>query len=284
MKKKIFIIGHKSRLAQYLIPELSKDFLLNYSFMNISFDYFNYNNLLKELKKFRPDIIINLAALTNVDNCEKNIILAYNSNYLLVKNIVKWIKKKKIYLIQLSTDHVYDSRNNTEDNINIKNIYGLTKVMADFESLNCKSLILRTNFLCKSYNKKRLTFSDIVINKIKRNSKIVLFKNIYFSPLHASTLSKIIKSICLMKRIKLGIYNVGSINKISKYHFIKNFTTFLGLRLNNVVKINFKANNILSSRPKNMQLNCEKFLKDFNISLPTSNEEIKILADEYDCK
>jgi dTDP-4-dehydrorhamnose reductase len=284
MKKKIFIIGHKSRLAQYLIPELSKEFLLNYSFMNISVDYSNYNNLFKNLERFKPDIIINLAALTNVDRCAKNIILAYNSNYLLVKNIVKWINKKKVYLIQISTDHVYDSKNNTEDNINIKNIYGLTKVMADFESLNCKSLILRTNFLCKSYNKKRLTFSDVVINRIKTNSKIILFKNIYFTPLHASTLSKIIKRICLMRRIKLGIYNVGSINKISKYHFIKNLTKFIGLKLNNVVKIDFNKNNMLSGRPKNMQLNCKKFLKDFNISLPTSNKEIKILADEYNCK
>ena len=46
-------------------------------------DLLNNSNLKKTLNKFKPDIIIHLAAITDVDLCQKNINLAYKTNVLM---------------------------------------------------------------------------------------------------------------------------------------------------------------------------------------------------------
>jgi dTDP-4-dehydrorhamnose reductase len=60
--------------------------------------------------KAAPDIIINLAALANVDICERHPQLAYLSNVKIVENLASSIRNLPIrcHLVHLSTDQVYD--------------------------------------------------------------------------------------------------------------------------------------------------------------------------------
>ena len=46
--------------------------------------------------QIQPDFIINLVAMTNVDDCEKNSYKAYELNVTTIKNIVQSLENKKI--------------------------------------------------------------------------------------------------------------------------------------------------------------------------------------------
>ena len=87
---------------------------------------------LKELINLNePDIIINLAALTNVDFCEKNSDLAREINTNGVRNICDAFKGK---IVHLSTDYVFDGKKGPyveEDEVSPLSVYGKTKLIIE---------------------------------------------------------------------------------------------------------------------------------------------------------
>ena len=62
--------------------------------------------------------------------------------------------------------------------------------------LKNKSLILRTNFFGKSYNKKQ-SFSDWIFRSFNNKKEFYLFKDVYFNPLRIYTICNIIKNIII---------------------------------------------------------------------------------------
>ena len=87
----------------------------------------DYKVLYKIISKKKPNYIINLIALTNVDKCEKKF-LADKSNFVFVKILTKSISmiKNKIRLIHISTDQVYNGRSkHDEKHVQPINYYGL---------------------------------------------------------------------------------------------------------------------------------------------------------------
>ena len=106
-------------------------------------------NLKDLISLHNPDILINLAALTNVDFCEKNSDLAKEINTNGVRNICDTFKGK---IVQLSTDYVFDGKNGPyveEDEVFPLSVYGKTKLEAEniVLSHNSDNLIIRGNVL-----------------------------------------------------------------------------------------------------------------------------------------
>src|SRR5256885_13003403 len=77
-----------------------------------------------------PDVVVNLAGLTDVDECERKPQLAYLTNVRIVENLGQWIRDggNKSYLVQVSTDQVYDGPGpHKEHDVTLGNYYGFSK-------------------------------------------------------------------------------------------------------------------------------------------------------------
>ncbi len=61
-------------------------------------------------EKYQPDVVINTAAMTNVDACESNRDEAWLLNVQSVEYIIEACKKFNTHLVHLSTDFVFDGR------------------------------------------------------------------------------------------------------------------------------------------------------------------------------
>ena len=241
-----------------------------------------FNFFLKQIKKNKPDVIINLVALTNVDQCENNKKLAKKTNVFFTKELVQAINTyhKKIHLIHISTDQVYNGKgSHIEKTTQPINFYGYTKLQGEIFAQKTFSTILRTNFIGKAENIKKLSLSDWIVNSVVKNKKIDLFKNIFFSPLHTSTLVKLIEKVIKMK--KKGVFNLSSKSKISKADFANRLCKELKLSLKNINKTNYNYKKLLAKRPLDMSLNVSKFEKYYNVKLPKVTNEIKKLVKEY---
>ena len=81
MNKKIIIVGSNSNLGKQIIETFDDS---SYILKKISRKHFNYiyenEKLFNIIKKFKPKIIINCAALVKIDDCEKKPGEAYNIN------------------------------------------------------------------------------------------------------------------------------------------------------------------------------------------------------------
>ena len=275
----IFIAGASGMFGSTLAPYLvSLGFTVikhgNFAGQDVSCDLTNVADTHALLGKVRPDIIINLVAQTNVDNCEVNPHEAYLLNVRTVENLVSGIKdKNNSFFIQFSSDHLYDNIGpSIESEVRLTNVYALTKYAGELAAKSMPNTVLRTNFIGESLLDDRKSFSDWVIEKLENDSVITGFKDIIINPVSMTTLCSMVVLV-IEKRIE-GVFNLGSRMPMSKDEIIFEIADAYGYSKSNIncglsTDYNFKA-----YRPKDMSMDCQKFEKAFDIELPYLNHEI----------
>ncbi len=227
---KILIFGPDGLLGRELINilESKKKFLLR-GVSHRRADIADIKAVKRELSKFKPDVIINAAALIGVEYCDSHPTEALNANALGPGIIMRAIKEKKLHrsaLIHVSTSEVFGNEKNkfTESDIpNPLNIYGFSKlggeklIEAEARGTKIKYFIARTSWLYGSY---RDTFVDMVVKALKDKKKFPVVKDQFGVPTCAHDLVKGIYFL-IQKRNSLdsGIYhlvNEGAYG-VSKY-------------------------------------------------------------------
>jgi len=234
-------------------------------------DITNINSIEKVANEFRPDLIINCAALTNLEQIESNPERAYAINAYGAKNIAAVSKQNKIKMIHVSTDSVFDGIKgmyHENDIPNPINEYAKSKKLGeDFvkETLD-KHIIIRTNFY--GYNSEGKFLFNWILKKIKEKQQITGFLDIIFNPLEIGNLSDMIKE--LIHKDFNGILHLSSNENFSKYEFINEIAKMLNLDIELITKGSIKNTNFTSKRPSNTSLSnqlAKKILKTQPLSL-----------------
>jgi dTDP-4-dehydrorhamnose reductase len=249
---------------------------------DVRFDPVQKNSLFSSLDTIKPDAVVNLAALTNVDQCEGDVQLAYHANTKIVENLAGYINThgSGITLIQISTDQLYDGAGpHNEEAVNPCNVYALTKYMADLEAERCGGVVFRTNFFGKSGAGNRISFSDWVVNSLKAGKEITIFEDVWFNALHLVTLCRFIGEA--VKKPKPGIFNVGSENGMTKAQFALQLAGELGFD-NGLMTVGKSTDlNLKARRPLDMRMDLSKFRETYGVKIPAMAEEVSRAAAEY---
>jgi len=246
--KKFLITGGNGLVGKYLNFLLEKK---NYNFFSFSKEEMNITckeKIYKVFKEIKPDIVIHLAALTDVDFCERNPEKAFNINSEGTKNIVEISENFKSFIIYLSTDFVFDGEKGTpynENDIpNPINVYGKSKLIGEeFVKRYKKSLIIRTS---RIFGKNGKSFGCKLPYIMKEKKEIFLTNDIINSPTYAFDLSDCI--IKLIEKDFYGIINVCNDGWCSWYEF--------GLKMKNILNSDIEIKNI----------SFDEFSKIFNVS------------------
>jgi len=236
------------------------------------------------LEKYQPDIVIHTAGLTNVEACEVNPGLAQEVNVDLAKNIAIACSEQGVKLVYISTDHLSsgDQKFVTEDaSTNPINNYAKTKFLGEQEVLkNCKNaLSIRTNFFCWGV-KYRQSFSDFILNKLRKNKQIDLFSDVFFTPILVSELSRIVHQLINLNFC--GIFNVVGSERISKYEFGIKLAECFNLDCGLINEISFSDKPNLTKRPKDMSLSNVKLHQELNCEIASLNEQLQTLKEQED--
>lgn len=284
---KIFLTGASGKLGKTLYPFLKKNFnVFAVSYKNKfkftdKLNLTDSTNLMKKLDNFSPDVIIHLASLTNIDECEKKLDLTYKTNISVIENIARWCLKKKTRLIYISTDQVYNNYgvNKENDPVYPVNFYSLSKLIAEkiVSKLN-NVIILRTNFF-GYFPEHKGSLINWFLNELKKKKKINLVKDITFNPLYVETLCLLIKKIILKKKIK-GIYNLGAQNKISKGMLLYKLGKQLGFKSNLFNFVKSEKIKFFANRSKNMHMSVKKIENTLKIKMPKIEDELNLLINK----
>lgn len=283
----IVVTGGNGMLGHSLIPKLLKEghhvtpLGRTLAHNTIIVDYSSVESVHQALNEVKPDFIINLAALTDVDECERFPHDAYTANVGVVEILASWIRKNNhCHLIQISTDQVYDgSERPIEKNIKILNHYAFSKYAGEIVARGVDGTILRTNFFGKSLNPERQSLSDWAVNEFRSGRKIIVFSDVFFSPL---SLNALCGYIChIIKNPVTGTFNLGSNNGLSKAKFVFSLAKLLKQSYTNLEKGSVNDLDLRAPRPLDMRMDCSKFESTFNIELPSLDEEIKSIEKEY---
>ena len=256
--KKILITGSTGQLGN----SLGKVFKSRYDLVSTSRIKPNKNTnyflditnslLVKDMvSAISPDIIINLAALTNVDLCESNPDLAHAINFQGVKNLVNVFKGP---IIHLSTDYVFDGKlgQYKENNItNPINVYGLTKYKAEKILLEKSkvNLVIRTNVLYDYQSKAKSSFLNWVVDSLKRGEKIKVVDDQFNNPTWTDSISVVIDRA--IKADLNGLIHWGDFDWISRYDFANKIADKFNLQSNLIEPIKTEELNQVAPRPLN---------------------------------
>lgn len=289
MKKNILLIGgtgllglnwinYDSKFFQYTLG-INKQNLKKKGVKEIKINFSDINSIYKNLKSTMPDVVVNLAAITDVDYCENNpdVTMAVNAN--LAKKISKVAELLGIKNVFFSTDQLFDGKNgNATENTkkNPINIYGKSKDIGEELVLleSPKSLIIRTNFFGFGTNR-RISFSDWIINSLIKSKEIFLFTDIIFSPIYIKNLIRITEQLIL--KDQSGIFNIASDGCVSKYDFGLYLANKFNLDTKLIIKSLYseKMSNVL--RPLNMSLNNNKVSKIIDFQIGNYKDQINDL-------
>ena len=111
------------------------------------------------LEQHRPDVVINAAAYTAVDNAESDQPMALRVNAELPAQLAEYCQKRSIWLMHYSSDYVYTGEGTTPwqegDAAGPCNAYGASKLAGDEAVANsgCQHLIFRTSWVYSAFGK-----------------------------------------------------------------------------------------------------------------------------------
>ena len=283
---KILVTGGNGQLGCE-INQLSYKY--NYDWLFTDTDIFDISDLMNInvfLDKCNPDVIINCAAYTAVDNAEVDFEKANTINHKAVELIAQWSKKNNCKLIHISTDYVYDGTSLTpvkEDmQANPVNNYGKTKLFGDIACLknNPSSIIIRTCWLYSSFCK---NFVTNMINLMKSKSELKVINDQVGSPTYAGDLAKTVLDLITHKNWIPGIYHFTNLGKVSWFDFANDIKSIYGFNTS-IYSISSKEYSIKTKRPKYSLLDNSKIKNTFDIIqmnyLDSLNKCIKILQNE----
>lgn len=229
-----------------------------------------------------PEVIVNLAALTDVDICEKLPQRAYLANVKIVENLVRWIQMngKNSHLIQISTDQVYDGDGpHSEEDVTLTNYYGFSKYAGELAAAGVQSTVLRTNFFGPSRCAKRISFSDWLVQAMQNKQAVTVFDDVEFSPLSLSSLQGYI-GLAIEQR-RPGLFNLGSSSTMSKAQFALLLAQTLNLPTDSLTAGRLADVKLYARRPKNMSMNSNAFEVEFGVRLPDLHDEVKSMKSAY---
>jgi dTDP-4-dehydrorhamnose reductase len=166
------------------------------------------------ISRCNPDVIINTAAMTNVDACESKKEECFALNVKGVQNLVEAIGSKPIQLIHLSTDFIFDGSKGSEyvetDEPNPLSYYAWSKLEAEkiIQASSIKWAIARTIIVYGIVD--NMSRSNIVLwakDALTKGQKINVVDDQFRSP----TLAEDLAEGCLLiaEKSKTGIYNLS---------------------------------------------------------------------------
>lgn len=228
MTNRILVIGATGMLGQALTAEGDKRKAsvigVSRSGGGLDLDIRDAAGLQQMLEEIHPAVVINAAAITSLDLCEKNPGDAYLVNARAVSVISEFIRKSGGYLVQVSTDHYFT---NNQDQLHAEdapvclvNEYARTKYAGEcFALASGNALVVRTNIIGFRGWDKAPTFVEWALESLRGRVPMTLFGDFYTSSIDVASFSSALFD--LLPKKPHGVLNLASAEVSSKKTFIE---------------------------------------------------------------
>jgi len=222
----------------------------------IHLDLTDQNKIIQTLKEIKPDRIIHLAAMTNVNLCETEKELATLLNVKSTETIAKQAAKQNIFFLYASTDYVFDGINGMKKETDLPNplgFYGKSKLKGETVLNNIASdwCIARTSTPFGIHHKKK-TFPLWVKENLQLKKEITVLDDQFTSPIYVPNLSKML--IEVTTREITGIIHLAGATRISRFELAELVADKLSLDKELLIPTKMDEMNWKAQRPKDSSL------------------------------
>jgi dTDP-4-dehydrorhamnose reductase len=248
-----------------------------------SLDITNENEVAAIFNAFKPDTVINTAAMTNVDSCESLQKECWELNVTAVEYLIKYAEQHQAHLIHLSTDFVFDGENGPykeTDQANPLSYYGKSKLAAEelVQQANTKWSIVRTIIVYGVAE--NMSRSNIVLwakQALEKGDPLTIVDDQFRSP----TLAEDLAMGCwlIAEKQATGIFHLSGKDLMSIIELVYRVADFYGYDKSKVQPIKSSSLNQAAKRPPKTGFILDKAINELGYN-PCSFEEGLAIVDE----
>jgi len=224
------------------------------------------------IRTLKPDVILNAAAYTAVDQAESEPVLATAINTTAPAILAEEAKRSGALLVHYSTDYVFDgtkaSPYTEEDATNPLSVYGQTKLDGEraIQASGCEHLILRTSWV---YGPRGKNFLLTILRLAHDKPVLRVVDDQIGAPTAVHTLAAATASILQCRQAgQSGLFHLTASGHTSWHGFAKLIVSLAGPPYPEVEAIPTSAYPTAAKRPLNSRLDCTKVAAQFGLQLP----------------
>ncbi|NRB79285.1 MAG: dTDP-4-dehydrorhamnose reductase [Saccharospirillaceae bacterium] len=232
----------------------------------------------KVVLKFNPNIIINAAAYTAVDNAEQEIDLSYQINRDGPKYLAEVAHKINAALLHISTDYVFsgdkDGPYHPEDETAPQGIYGQSKLAGEQAVIDAcdKHIILRTAWVFGEHGN---NFVKTMLRLGKDSAALNIVGDQFGGPTYAGDIAAALIEIAVQidqgKTVEYGVYHFSGFPHVSWFEFAESIFNEAQTQqvLHNVPVLSCIPTTDYptpAKRPANSKLATDKIMQSFGIA------------------
>ena len=240
------------------------------------------NTTVTKIEGIQPQIVIHIAAYTDVDGCELNQGKALAVNAEGTRHVALAASKCRAKMVYLSTDYVFDGEKREpyleSDFPRPLNVYGHSKLKGENYVQECvkDSLIIRTQWLYGPFGK---NFVDSILQQAKEKSALSIVNDQTGSPTYTADLAE---AICrLIQFDARGIFHVTNSDLCTWYTFGQAILKLSGVNRVKVLPMSSKELGRPAARPSYSVLNCQKLEKETGWTMRAWSEALKDYLSTY---
>lgn len=299
---KVLITGSNGLLGQHLIPLFVADERYEViaagrgvnrlpSRQGYTYESVNLRNTVSVqqlLEKHRPDIIIHAAAMTQVDDCERNKDACWDTNVAATRYLIQAAEKYNAFFIFLSTDFIFDGLEGPyreEDAPNPLSYYGASKVAAERMIRNSKLpwAIVRTVLVYgTAIDMQRSNIITWVKNNLQQGKKIKVVDDQWRTPTLVQDLAEGCKLVA--DKQATGVFHISGNEMLSPYEMAVQTAQFFKLDLRLIEKVNAKSFVQPAKRPAKTGFVIDKAVQELGYQPRSFAEGLEIIAREIEAK
>ena len=250
----IFLIGSNGMLGHALTAILSQQHKL-ICFDLPELDITDLASFKSAVISHQPNLIINVAAYTDVDGCETNTELAFAANARGPRNLAIVCSELNIPLVHISTDYIFDGTSiapyQESDAPNPQSVYGKSKLVGEqhVRKLCPKHYIIRTSWLYGEHGK---NFVATMLRLAQERDELGVVNDQTGSPTYTVDLAQAIAE--LITQPAYGTYHITNSGTCTWYEFTLEIFKQAGIRGVRVNPITTEEINRPAPRPQNSVL------------------------------
>lgn len=225
-------------------------------------DIADSSNVREVFERERPDAVINCAAWTDVDGCEKDAARAFLQNAEAVENLAVCCRTVGASLITISTDYVFDGTKEgfytQRDDPNPQSIYGVAKLDGERRAaaVNARTMIVRSGWIFGAHGRNFLSkVVPYARDAEQAGKRLQAINNSFGTPTFADDLAA--RLFELAERDLPGFYHVTNAGAgASFYEFARHAFDAAQLQDVQIDAVSMDDLNRPAPRPRNSRMRC----------------------------
>ncbi len=223
-----------------------------------SLDVADYEKVNTVIAECRPDAVLNCAAWTNVDGCEKDPEKTRRVNSVGPENLARASRRVNAVFVTISTDYVFDGLKEgfytQRDNPNPLSVYGRFKLEGErhAQAEHARTIVVRAGYI---FGLGGTNYLSTIVARARKGERLTAIHDCYGTPTYGRDLAARLRELAV--KDLPGIYHVTNSGEGASFEtFAREALKIANCPVDAITPVSMESLQRPAPRPRNSRMKC----------------------------